>query len=47
MTAIHDAARYLRELWADARLACGMGWSQWRYLRYHLRRGGCPDINPF
>jgi hypothetical protein len=34
---------YIRELIHDIRKA----WSDFRYIRNHLRRGGNPDIRPF
>jgi hypothetical protein len=34
---------YIRNLIHDLRIA----WDQFRYIRRHLRRGGCPDDMPF
>lgn len=34
---------YAREFLHDLRVVLSTALAQWRYIRRHLRRGGCPD----
>jgi hypothetical protein len=41
------AMQYIRTFWHDLKLSVGTGYTQWRYIRKHLRRGGNPDQASF
>ena len=38
---------YVKNLWHDFKMSVGVGISQWRYIRRHLRNGGSPDGGGF
>jgi hypothetical protein len=37
---------YLRALLHDIGTSIRVGWCEFRFIRRHLRRGGCPDNRP-
>ena len=44
---MEKAMSYIRNWWHDLKLSVGTGYTQWRYIRKHLRRGGNPDQASF
>ena len=42
-----ESMTYVKNLWHDLKLSVGVGISQWRYIRRHLRNGGNPDGGSF